>query len=168
MMSVLNFELSVERAARRLGHTGPRRRSDAGTLRLAPTVQRALRALVLGQERPRMADLKRALDERCRRAGERAPSRATLYQALWRLEGHAYEPRRLPAAVRRVLYNLDPAGAVPGHQLAFYCFNYGTLDAVSFAAGLPWLDLYQAARLSGWRPRSQGLLIAVMRVRGIA
>jgi hypothetical protein len=66
-----------------------------------------------------------------------------------------------------VLYNLGPTGTVPGHQLAFYCFNYGSLAAVSYAAGLPWLDLHQARRLQGWRPRSRGLLDAVMRVRGI-
>jgi hypothetical protein len=100
--------------------------------------------------------------------GARAPSRATLYQALPRLAGHAYDVDQLPAAVRGVLYNVDPHGAIPGHQLAFYCFNYGTLDVVSFAAGLPWLDLYQAARLSGWRPRSKGLLLAALRARGIA
>jgi len=115
-----------------------------------------------------MVDLKRALDERCRRAGVRAPSRAALYQVLPRLAGHVYEIRRQPAAVQAVLYNLDPHGMVPGPQLALYCFNYGTLAVVSFAAGLPWLDLYQAARLRGWRPRSRGLLDAVLRARGIA
>jgi hypothetical protein len=56
---------------------------------------------------------------------------------------------------------------VPGHQLAFYCFNYGSLGAISYAAGLPWLDLYQARRMRGWRPRSFGLLLAVMRRRGL-
>jgi hypothetical protein len=56
---------------------------------------------------------------------------------------------------------------VPGHQLAFYCFDYGSLAAISFAAGLPWLDLYQARRMRGWRPRSFGLLAAVMRRRGL-
>ena len=57
---------------------------------------------------------------------------------------------------------------VPGHQLAFYCFNYGTSDVMSFAAGLPWLDLYQAAHLRGWWPRSRGLLDASLRARRIS
>lgn len=57
---------------------------------------------------------------------------------------------------------------MPGPQLAFYCLNYGSLAAISYAAGLPWLDLYQAGRLRGWRPRSRGLLDAVLRARGIS
>ena len=65
------------------------------------------------------------------------------------------------------MYNLGPEAEVPGHQLAFYCFNYGDLPAVSFAAGLPWLALYQARRLPGYRARSRGLIDAVMRVRGV-
>jgi hypothetical protein len=48
----------------------------------------------------------------------------------------------------------------------FYCLNYGSLAAMSFAAGLPWLDLHQARHLRGWRPRSRGLLDAVLRARG--
>ncbi|HVS12347.1 MAG TPA: hypothetical protein VMV46_00345 [Thermoanaerobaculia bacterium] len=75
--------------------------------------------------------------------------------------------RQLPAPVRESLYNLSEDGTVPGHQLAFHCFNYGSLQAMSFAAGLPWLALYQAARLPGWRPRSKGLLDAILRTRGI-
>jgi hypothetical protein len=49
----------------------------------------------------------------------------------------------------------------------FHCLNYGTLPAMCYAAGLPWLDLFQASQLRGWRPRSRSLLQAVMRVRGI-
>jgi len=93
--------------------------------------------------------------------------RASLYNALARLEGHAYAMADLPVPVAGSLYNLPSAGMVPGHQLAFYCFNYGSLPAISYAAGLPWLDLYQARRLRGWRPRSAGLLAAVMRARSI-
>ena len=73
----------------------------------------------------------------------------------------------LPLAARETLYNLPQTGEVPGHQLAFYCLNYGGLDAISFAAGLPWLALYQADLLSGWRPRSRGLLKAIRRARSI-
>ena len=93
--------------------------------------------------------------------------RASLYNALARIEGHTYAIADLPAPVARALYNLAATGRVPGHQLAFYCFNYGSVPAISFAAGLPWLDLYQARRFRGWRPRSAGLLEAVMRARGI-
>lgn len=74
----------------------------------------------------------------------------------------------LPPAVRDALYNLTADSEVPGHQVAFYCFNYGDSAAVSFAAGLPWLALYQAGRLPGFRPRSRGLFEAVMRARGLA
>ena len=73
----------------------------------------------------------------------------------------------LPEAVRSALYNLDDETTVPGTQLAFYCFNYGGPTALSFAAGLPWLSLYQASRLRGWRRKSKGVLRAVMRVRRI-
>jgi hypothetical protein len=84
-----------------------------------------------------------------------------------RIEGHVYDISALPPHVREALYNLAPDGTVPGHQLAFYCFNHGSLAAASYAAGLPWLDLYQAARLRGWRPRSWGLLRAALRARGL-
>lgn len=100
--------------------------------------------------------------------GLRPPSRATLYNALPRIEGRSYRVSHVPPAARDALYNLEPDARVPGRQLAFYCFNYGSLAAAGFAATLPWLDLYQAARLRGWRPRSRGLLEAVLLVRGIA
>lgn len=115
-----------------------------------------------------MTVVHRHLTEFCAKRGMRPPSRATLYNVLTRIEGHVYDISVLPSHVREALYNLAPDGTVPGHQLAFYCFNYGTLAAVSYAAGLPWLDLYQASRLRGWRPLSRGLLRAVERVRGIA
>jgi hypothetical protein len=69
--------------------------------------------------------------------------------------------------VQGALYNLGPTGQVPGHQLVFHAFQHGDTRAMSFAAGLPWLDLYQAQRMRGWRARSRGLLDAVMRRRGI-
>jgi hypothetical protein len=100
-----------------------------------------------------------------RKRGWRPPARATLYAALATLEGSRYEIACLPPGVRAALYNLAPESVVPGHQLAFYCFNYGSLAAMSFAAGLPWLDLYQAGRTRGWRSRSRGLLVATLRAR---
>lgn len=105
--------------------------------------------------------------EQCRRHGLRAPSRATVYKLLATLPATTYRLATLPPAVRNALYNLDDASEVPAHQVAFYCFNYGDLSAISFAAGLPWLALYQAGRLPGYRARSRGLLDAVMRARGV-
>lgn len=103
----------------------------------------------------------------CEALGEKTPARATVYQAMARFPSGTYPIGELPAQVRIALYNLDPDGTVPGHQLAFYCLNYGDLSAMSFAAGLPWLSLYQAADLPGWRRRSRGLLEAIRRVRRI-
>lgn len=112
-----------------------------------------------------MAALRQRVSAVCAAAGLRTPSRASLYNALATLEGRSYDIASLPEPVVHALYNLAPAGTVPGHQLVFYCFNYGRVEAISFAAGLPWLDLYQASRLRGWRARSRGLLDAAMRVR---
>jgi hypothetical protein len=126
-----------------------------------------VRSSALGMTRPSMAALQQRVAALCRASRLRTPSRASLYNAFDLIEGHSYEIASLPPALREVLYNLAPTGKVPGCQLAFYCFNYGSLAALSFAAGLPWLDLFQARRLRGWRPRSRGLLDAVMRVRSI-
>jgi hypothetical protein len=144
-----------------------RRRSDAGASRLHPAVLAHLRSRLLGRDRPSMADLRRELAAWCGRRGFHVPSRATLYNLLPHLEGHSYAVEILPGAVRRALYNLAPDAKVPGHQLVFHCLNYGSLAAVSAAATLPWLDLYQAAHLRGWRARSRGLLTAILRARGI-
>ena len=114
-----------------------------------------------------MAALQRLVSERCLSAGLKPPARASLYNGLARLDGHIYTVATLPRPVVEALYNIAPDGRVPGHQLAFYCFNHGSLSAISYAAGLPWLDLYQARRMRGWRPRSFGLLQAVMRRRGL-
>jgi hypothetical protein len=94
--------------------------------------------------------------------GVRPPSRATVYNSLATIEGHTYRVAALPPEARRAVYNLSADASVPGH-----CFNHGSLAAACFAAGLPWLDLYQASRLPGWRPRSRGLLLAAMRARGL-
>jgi hypothetical protein len=159
---------SQHRARRRLQRRSTRhRRSDAGQSRLSPMILDGLRALVLGADRPSMGAIQRHIAELCAGNGLKPPSRASLYNALSRVEGHAYDVSRLPASVRSALYNLAEDGRVPGHQLTFYCFNHGSMAAVSYAAGLPWLDLYQASHLRGWRPRSLGLLHAVMTVRGL-
>jgi hypothetical protein len=126
-----------------------------------------VRASALAMNRPSMAALQRRIADLSTATGRRPPSRAALYNALSRVEGRSYDVSQLPPPVIDALHNLAPAGTVPGHQLVFCCFNHGSLAAVSFAAGLPWLDLHQAAHLRGWRPRSWGLLEAVMRVRGI-
>jgi hypothetical protein len=113
-----------------------------------------------------MAVVQRAIASLCAREGIRPPSRGSQYAAFDSMDGHTYEISTLPSAVVECLYNLPPQGPVPGRQLVFYCLNYGALAAMSFAAGLPWLDLHQARRLRGWRPRSRGLLTAVLRARG--
>ena len=144
-----------------------RRRSDAGRSRLHPVIVDELRSLLLGFDRPAMSAVGGRLARHAAQLGLRAPSRASLYNTLARIPGHVYQVQLLPTHVREVLYNLPADGDLPGHQLVFYCFNYGPLSTVSYAAGLPWLDLFQASHLRGWRPRSRGLLEAVMRVRGI-
>ncbi len=132
---------------------------------MAPELQAELRSSALGWRPPSLSAVQRRLAELARAKGWRPPSRATLYQTLARLDGSRHEVAGLPAAVRGALYNLSPEGTIPGHQLAFYCFNYGSPAAASFAAGLPWLDLHLAARLRGWRPRSRGLVLAALAAR---
>jgi hypothetical protein len=122
---------------------------------------------VAGQNRPVVADVVQVLAERCRRAGLRPPSRATVYALLDKLPTQTHRIAELPIAVRNALYNLTANSEVPGHQLVFYCFNYGDLAAVSFAAGQPWLAIHQARRMPGYRPKSRGLLEAVVRARNV-
>ena len=114
-----------------------------------------------------MKDLLADLSVRCSTMQREAPSRATVYKLLESIPCPTRRKVDLPEAVQSALYNLTPESDVPLHQIAFYCFNYGDLRAVSFAAGLPWLALYQARRMRGHRPKSRGLLEAVMRVRRI-
>ncbi len=114
-----------------------------------------------------MGEVLAELQRFCRRRRLRVPSRATIYNAIPRVPPHVYSIPELPVHVRDALYNLDPRGKVPGHQLAFYAFQYGDTRAASFAAGLPWLDLYQADKLRGWREHSHGLLRAVLVYRAI-
>jgi hypothetical protein len=120
-----------------------------------------------GYDRPSMIDLLSQIGERCQSEGVRPLSRATLYKLLAALPTPRYRLAELPPAVRNALYNLVSESSVPGHQVAFYCFNYGDLAAVSFAAGLPWLALYQAQRLPGYRAKSRGLLEAVAHARSL-
>jgi len=166
---MFDLSKSQQAAESRLG-AGSRRlnRSDRGRSRLPAVLLAEVRSSGLGQDRPSMAELQLRVAAISGASGLKTPSRASLYNAFATLEGHSYQIESLPPAVCEVLYNLAPTGTIPGRQLAFYCFNYGTLAAVSYAAGLPWLDLYQARRLRGWRPRSRGLLDAVMRVRGVS
>ena len=167
-MSIFNLEDSLRRAEDRLrDDSSRRRRSDRGHTRLDPAVLERLRDLLLVQERPSMKDVAQELNVFCRDRGTKAPSRATLYNALTWLEPHRYLVRDLPRSVREALVNLDDDTLVPGPQLAFACFQDGDTGAVSYASGLPWLDLHQAASMRGWRERSRGLLHAVSQVRGI-
>ncbi len=167
-MSVFNLQASFDRAAKRFGSNGLRRRRDRGQLRLEPRVLAKLESLLSGQERPPVRDVLAELQTFCEPLSLRVPARATIYQAMAFLPTRAFPVAELPAPARETLYNVSASGTVPGHQLAFYCFNYGGSEALSFAAGLPWLALYQAARLPGWRARSRGLLDATLRVRGIS
>lgn len=167
-MSVFDLDASVARAEERLGRTSARRpRSDRGSQRLHPKIAAALRRLSAGQERIGVSELQRAITPLCRRLERRVPARGTLYELLRTAPTPSYRVADLPAAAQAALYNLTQESVVPGHQLVFYCFNYGDLAAASFAAGLPWLSLYQAASMRGWRERSRGLLAAALEARGI-
>lgn len=168
-MTVFDLRTSLERARARFGDDSPSRRprSDKGQSRLDPRVRDALDEMLQGQERPPVREIQAALGAYCETLGVRPPARATVYNAMERAAPRAYDIAGLPRAPRESLYNLGPTGRVPGHQLAFYCLNYGDLAAASFAAGLPWLALHQASRLSGWRPRSRGLLDAILHARHI-
>jgi hypothetical protein len=161
---------SLKRAEERFGSAPPRRkrRSDRGRPRLPGEVLERLHELLSGQERLPVREITARLAEYCESHGLPTPARATIYQAMRRAPTACYRVGDLPAAVRQTLYNLADDTQVPGHQLAFHCLNYGGLEAASYAAGLPWLALYQAARLGGWRARSRGLLEAILRTRGIA
>jgi hypothetical protein len=170
-MPAFDLNTSLERAARRLGaqakKPGRKSRSDRGATRVDPGVVSFLGRLLGGQERPPMSEILDALAAHCRSVGERTPSRATVYALMNRAPTKKLRVKDLPGPVRAALYNLADTSSVPAHQVAFYCFNYGDLAAVSFASSLPWLALYQARRLPGFRAKSRGLIDAVARDRGI-
>ncbi len=170
-MSVFDIGASEQRARHRLQsapHSGGRRpRSDRGRSRIDPRVLAVLSAVTAGYDRPSMAAILKRVNEQCRRKRLTPPSRATIYKMLATLPTPRYRVAELPAAVQAALYNLGPDSDVPTHQIAFYCFNYGDVRAMSFAAGLPWLALYQAQRMPGHRPKSRGALHAVALARGV-
>ena len=170
-MSVFDIQASQERAGRRLKAApragGRRPRSDRGTSRIDARILALLAEATGGYDRPAMAVVLTKVGEQCRSEGLDPPSRATAYKLLARLPTPTYRLAELPPAVRNALYNLASDSDVPAHQVAFYCFNYGDLAAISFAAGLPWLALYQAQRLPGYRAKSRGLLEAVAQARGL-
>lgn len=170
-MTAFDLAGSLENAKRRLGSrlpSGTRRpRSDRGRSRLDPRVIEMITRELSGQDPPSMTAMLRHLVDACGRRGLTAPSRATVYKLMARLPTPTYRKGDLPVAVQEALYNFAPASRVPAHQVAFHCFNYGDLAAMSFAAGLPWLALYHALRLPGHRPRCRGLLVAVARARGL-
>ena len=170
-MSAFDLEKSLESARRRLGEPAERSgrvpRSDRGRLRIAAPVVRIVAEAASGRERPRMGKMLAAIHSRCEAEGLRPPSRATVYVLLDRLPCPAYRKADLPEAARAALYNLDDRTEVPGHQVAFACFNYGDQRAMCFAAGLPWLAIRQALRLPGWRRMSRGPIEAVAKVRRI-
>lgn len=114
-----------------------------------------------------MKDLLLGLQSRCQSLGLTAPSRATVYNLLPSIPCPTRRKSDLSPAAQSALYNFTPESEVPLHQVAFCCFNYGDLEAVSFASGLPWLALYQARRTRGHRLKSVGLLDAAMRARRI-
>ena len=171
MASPFDFAASLERARQRLGSgttaSTRARRSDRGVSRLDGRVQAQVARALSGQDRPRTRDLLARIDADCRARGLAPPSRALVYAWMDVLPCSRLRKRDLPAAVQATLFNLAPESAVPAHQIAFCCFNYGDTAAMSFAAGLPWLALHQALRLPGHRGRSRGLLQAVARARGI-
>jgi hypothetical protein len=169
MPSPFDLTTSLERAESRLRAATPtrRRRSDTGKQRIEPAVARQLRRLLADDEYPKVESLLTELRRACRKRHLACPSRATVYKFIQSDPGKSYPAATLPAEVCDVLYNLSPEGTVPGAQLAFYCFNYGGLAALHFAAALPWLPLCQAYRMRGWRAKSRGLLRAVLVARGI-
>jgi hypothetical protein len=168
-MAAFGLKESMQRAEKRFGGDPSLRRPrrDRGRPRLPAELQAELERLLQGQERPPVRTIRSRLEDFCASRVLDIPARATIYQAMARAPAGGYPVAELPKAIQETLYNLSEDSFVPGHQLAFHCLNYGGVQAVSFAAGLPWLALYQAARMPGWRPRSRGLLDAILRVRGI-
>lgn len=169
MRTPFDLDLSIEKAEKRL--LKPRRvrkkRSDIGSLRIDKMVVALLDGLLAGQEYPGIQSLCDELARQCAPQGKRCPSRSSIYKLLRQAPDRSYPIEDLPDAARNALYNLASPGRVPGAQLVYYCLHYGSLAAIHFAAGLPWLSLFQAQTLRGWRPRSLGLLRAVLLSRGI-
>jgi hypothetical protein len=166
-MSSIHLQASQARALARFAKAAPARRprADRGKSRLDARVQARLFELLSCEEHMGVTAAMKLVARDCRRWGLRPPSRATIYNFAACVPTAVHQVADLPAHVRRALYNLDAASLVPEAQIVFYCFNYGDLRAVSFAAGRSWLALYQAGRTRGWRPKSRGLFQAVLRAR---
>jgi hypothetical protein len=147
--------------------SGRRRRSDAGAFRLDPVIIDVLRRVCSGTERPAMADLVTEVGELCAAVCMTPPARQSIYRFMGRYPVNSYDPGELPGHVRQTLYNVALTSAVSGSTVAFYAFNHGGFLAAQYAAAMPWHDLYQAHRRSGWRPRRRALLQAAMECRGI-
>ncbi len=167
-MSLSDLDSSFVNANRRIVQGNHQRRSDAKQSRFPKPVQDKLRSMLLVHERPSVTALKAELVDYCSKHQLPCPSRSSIYNFIKNTPGHSYSVSTLPDDLRAAMYNVDLKQPVPGHQLVFYAFHYGTLAAVSQASGLPWLDLYQASLLPAWRPRSRGLLEAALRARGIS
>jgi hypothetical protein len=167
-MSGFDIQRSLDLFESRLGKPAARkRRADAGGSRVPQDVEEVLRELLSGLERPNLRELRVELVARCRKMGRKAPARATIYQLMAHLRTTERRVGDLPSEVRKALYHFEADSLVPEAQVAFCCFNYGSVAAMSFAAGLPWLALWQAARTRGWRARSRGVLEAAIAVRRI-
>lgn len=170
-MCAFDLKKSIDEAERRFGSGAasdvPRRRRDAGVSRLHPELLALIESLLLQTERTPVNGLIESAAVFCKARGLRVPSRTTIYGLIDALELPRVSMADLPPAAQRALYNLEPQSAVPGSQVAFACFNYGGLEAMCYAAGLPWLFLYRASKMRGWRPKSRNLLVAAMRARHI-
>ena len=114
-----------------------------------------------------MAAIMSSLRTHCQAHNSACPSRGSVYNFCKYLSPPSYEIESLPKALRATLYNLGEDAVIPGAQLVYYAFHYGSTAALCQASALPWIDLYQASLRPAWRPRSRGLLEAVMRARGI-
>jgi hypothetical protein len=97
-----------------------------------------------------------------RRRGDRAPSRASIYQWARVVPAPPVPVAELPPFARDALNNLAGTPLVPADQLAFCCFNYGDTRAIGYAAALPRPVLSRALSTPGWRPKSRALARAVL------
>ena len=104
---------------------------------------------------------------RCAATGAKPPVRASLYNALARIEGHTYAIADLPAPVAGALYNLAATGRVPGHQFAFYCFNYGSVTGDQFRGRSALARPLPGRRLRGGVLAAAACSEAVLRARGM-
>ncbi len=172
-MPPFDLTKSLARASERFGPNtnedakARRSRSDRGRSRLPGPILEFLNQALSGMDRPRFADLDAKVKYFCKKHGFSCPSKATLYQYQAIAPVSVFEFGSLPVPVRRALYNFSEGSKIPAHQVVFAAFNYGDVEAISFAAGLPWLALCQADRVRGWRPKSYALFRAVMKGRGL-